>query len=1089
MFAHDDSCPASANNHKTELLATTMYQTPCQVYFDWLSESISFSIQQVNKTREIIEYFEVIGRILRIEVRLAILFHERFLMRTLKLITLSILLTVSLAVSMVPYSPEFEVNPPVTVELLGGINKHAVDWVPRHGLKDCGAWNAFQYGKTSTLAMAFGEPVGLVPDMMDRKVVEEACLRFAIENSRQTGHEDCQPVLNSIKQLPSMSVVSIGFKLDGVPVFDSYLTLGLNIHGELFTLKARGYGGTITGGFSLSEKQVLQKAPVKFDARTSVEKVERIMFPQSAHKKDIILTCVYRIEFDTSDPMLSPVLYMDAETGEILASENRVCFLDQEGTTYGLYHPLYGSQDQDAGMFSYEWVEIVDQDTGFSNVDGDFIIEVDPDEEFLLVNSELRGRWVEVHEFVEDDAAYTFEIEPGDDLEVAWDDQNSSSDERNLYYHVNFIHDFWKGLDEEFDGLDYPILAMCGIGGEGFEEYADNAFSSPEGIFFGRGNRYDNFALYADVVYHEYGHSVTRVLYQGHNLPYQGEPGALNEAWSDYFPCSITDEPRMGEGGLLGNNNGMRNLDNNLFYPDDIVDEVHADARIVGAAMWHTREIIGREAADSLFHFSRYLHGNDFRSYFLDVLTTDDDDGDLTNGSPHYQTLHYQFARHGITIGEMPHFTISGVTLRDDDQEGVSGNDNGIWEPGETIGINLAVFRAGAPYPYEDEPLLVRIETACQDIELPQEEIESAGIEVGVFVDIPETLLLRINEDASLGFADLLITVSTESDTLSGEYPLRIPVGLPQLLLVKDGISAVDHSKYFHTALEEIGLVWADYSTSEPVRSITDFLPLFNQVIWFTGNARQGVFSDESIEVLADYLDRGGKVLVTGQCAVEAPGLEQFFRQYFGVESVIDSLHEYYVQGVEDDPVGRGYSLLLLGGDGARNQVRPSAVSAVESAIEIYHWAQANDRPAAGVRMENLDTGARTLLLSFGLEAVGGAGITNSMTEALNAILEWFNGPGEVQKNHQSPVEFQLGTPYPNPFNGRVSIPVKLANAGSLNLSVYNVSGSLVWAGTRRMDTGASTWSIDAENWGSGTYFIDVQSGELVQRLRVVLVK
>jgi len=522
----------------------------------------------------------------------------------------------------------------------------------------------------------------------------------------------------------------------------------------------------------------------------------------------------------------------------------------------------------------------------------------------------------------------------------------------------------------------------------------------------------------------------------------------------------------------------MRNLDNNLHYPEDIVDEVHGDARIIAGAMWHTREIMGSGYCDSLFHFAKYLHARDFCSYFLDILLTDDDDGDLTNGSPHYSAIYKQFGRHGIGLGDAPHFWIRSIEIGDNNEGGAEGNNNGLWEPGETVGIRVEIFRAGNVDPPSDGEVIINLETDNRNIELVRPEVSLGEVDVGDMADTPQPLLFRIDDDAPVEFADLYITVSADPEEQPVTDTLHITVGRPPVLLVKDGTEGRDHTKWYRESLDELDLVYAEYDAAMEAADLADQLSLFDAVIWFTGDDYEGILSEDDRDGLAEYLDRGGNLILTGQSAGTVPDAEPFFNDYLGSRNVIDSLRQREVFGVQGDFIGHGLQLLLIG-QSARNQVRPGAVEAIEPGVEVYYWPRVEGQPAAGVRYENPESGARSVYLAFGLEAVYGAQNFASRAAAIEPIMRWFGILEASQEVRLQPAEFQLNAPYPNPFNTFARIDYSLPGPSWVKMVVFDIRGRTIYKGYNEhhaIGTYSFTW--DGSDKPSGVYILQLTSGK-----------
>jgi parallel beta-helix repeat protein len=298
------------------------------------------------------------------------------------------------------------------------------------------------------------------------------------------------------------------------------------------------------------------------------------------------------------------------------------------------------------------------------------------------------------------------DVHPGSVVDITWDSGlYNEVIEPSMYRHVNYIHDYYTAMDPALSdsspsypsGLDYPmgvtVQLDCVYG------YC-NAFWDGEGMTFGRHKvgSCDDFGLYAEVIYHEYTHAVTSVIYDGIDFPYRAEPGAMNEAWSDYFGCALTpsQRPFIGDGGLIERRPaGFRTLDNDYRREIDFSNQVHFDSQMFTAALWEIRQMltpqIGEEAMDQMVHFTRYAHAHTFEEYLLALLVEDDTrygDGNLGNGTPHCEVIYTAFGKHGM--GGLQYLAPSIVV------EDISGNANGKLDPGETVSLSLSLTNGWA---------------------------------------------------------------------------------------------------------------------------------------------------------------------------------------------------------------------------------------------------------------------------------------------------------------------------------------------------------------------------------------------------------
>ena len=95
-----------------------------------------------------------------------------------------------------------------------------------------------------------------------------------------------------------------------------------------------------------------------------------------------------------------------------------------------------------------------------------------------------------------------------------------------------------------------------------------------------------------------------------------------------------------------------------------------------------------------------------------------------------------------------------------------------------------------------------------------------------------------------------------------------------------------------------------------------------------------------------------------------------------------------------------------------------------------------------------------------------------------------------LEENGVIPDQFQLYQNYPNPFNNTTTISYQLPEAGSVNLSIYNISGQLVEVlenGRKPANSYKVRW--DAGGYASGIYFVRLSAGRHTAINKMLLVK
>ncbi len=229
-------------------------------------------------------------------------------------------------------------------------------------------------------------------------------------------------------------------------------------------------------------------------------------------------------------------------------------------------------------------------------------------------------------------------------------------DEAMMYHSLNRIHDLFKSFG--FSGRDESMVAKVHFG----KNY-DNAYFSPweNCMAFGDGNRLNDLSKEAGVAWHEYSHAVLQVQ---HPVDYSAESGAINEGQADYFACSLNENPALGAWTVNKlNKPWMRNLTDNLHYPENIQNEVHADGRIWGVILWDLRTALGKQISDILIHKSHsYLNGR--KPKFIDGMNAIVVADQNLNEGANKATILEVFKKRGVSSGSSAGTVLDGHDLR-----------------------------------------------------------------------------------------------------------------------------------------------------------------------------------------------------------------------------------------------------------------------------------------------------------------------------------------------------------------------------------------------------------------------------------------
>ncbi|MCK6526179.1 hypothetical protein L6R50_00995 [Myxococcota bacterium] len=191
-----------------------------------------------------------------------------------------------------------------------------------------------------------------------------------------------------------------------------------------------------------------------------------------------------------------------------------------------------------------------------------------------------------------------------------------------------------------------------------------NAFYDYSSInFYRSGGGCNNTGRISDVVYHEFGHG----FHDAQIVHGVGElEEALSEGGSDYMAGTMWGEPYLAPYFLVGDPTPLREFDSDRRWPEDRESDPHITGLIFAGAMWDLRSLLaehlgeeeGVALADRLYA-AALATAYDIPSTYEEVLAADDDDGDLSNGTPHVCDINDAFMRHGLA----PEGSVTGPGL------------------------------------------------------------------------------------------------------------------------------------------------------------------------------------------------------------------------------------------------------------------------------------------------------------------------------------------------------------------------------------------------------------------------------------------
>lgn len=485
----------------------------------------------------------------------------------------------------------------------------------------------------------------------------------------------------------------------GLPVYNSHVTLS-TINDKIVSFKANYYPDvniqtTPTVDFNTVVKAAIEDMGLPKNMLPVGDSL--IIFPLEEDAIDYKLA--WKLDFPLiTSPLTMWTVYIDAQTGEVIYKENRIITESVSGTVTGKIFPEHQDQTQIEVPFEHESVNI-DSSSTLTNDAGFYNITNISGTGTLLSN--LQGPWLKVYNEQQPEAEHLIELNTPTVHDWFWGDYDTSykNEESNVFYHINIIHDYMSllGVTE----MDYrlPVYVNFPASCNAFycpidEDRCIVGRVGPFLEFFHQDSSCDSTALSSDVIYHEYIHGVVEQLITI-DFPYWDETGNMNEAWADYFACSMNDNPCLAEGfaGL----ECLRSCENTMRYPEDYSPEPHTGSGIISGSIWDFRKVVGANLADSMTIQAMRLMPTSFSDFLTSMITVDDDNGDLTDGTPHLETLCSSFYdNHGVLSGYCAGYTSEPLAIITEPLDGTKLEDFN-----DTITIKGTAYpAAGAAFEY-----------------------------------------------------------------------------------------------------------------------------------------------------------------------------------------------------------------------------------------------------------------------------------------------------------------------------------------------------------------------------------------------------
>lgn len=249
-------------------------------------------------------------------------------------------------------------------------------------------------------------------------------------------------------------------------------------------------------------------------------------------------------------------------------------------------------------------------------------------------------------------------IEPGLPFNIALNPTNESGKAAmNAYIESNVVRDFTLARNPSYPTIGNQLDWDINIGVSG----SCNAFYNGSSInFYNAGGGCNNTA-FSVIVHHEYGHHLVSVGGSGQN--------EFGEGSGDVMGVLIERDSQLARGFFTNDcNSGIRNADNTCTFDSSGCSScgsaIHSCGQLISGCVWDCVAAFqdsGMTPDEANFYMGDLyvnmipLHsgGSIQQDILIDILTLDDNDGNLNNGSPNYFEIAAGFAVHGFDAPEL----------------------------------------------------------------------------------------------------------------------------------------------------------------------------------------------------------------------------------------------------------------------------------------------------------------------------------------------------------------------------------------------------------------------------------------------------
>ncbi len=431
---------------------------------------------------------------------------------------------------------------------------------------------------------------------------------------------------------------------------------------------------------------------------------------------------------------------------------------------------------------------------------------------------------------------------------------------------------------------------------------------------------------------------------------------------------------------------------------------------------------------------------------------------------------------------------------RDDTQEVLNSGSSRDWKV--SFSPTTPTFQAGEPgmaldfdgtMSFGDASTLVAVDV---EVSAPSDWTASVTTPLGSLplASFPTTIDFTAGDGSPLGMSITpnsyglgqytIILSNPDFPDISKRYTFTVNNGVTDLIVGTDPAFYETYTTALTEVNSRVGVVDAAlFPSYYAAGTLEDVMNIYYVVSWSNGFP---AFTDTQVGVLADFCDKGGNLLMTGQdigwdtwdtasgLANGTPTTQAFYTDYLQSEYLDDGNNDsgsvgpnFGVDdyGTGDLPVGFIYPVYGSGTSGA--YIYPDVIQPTTDDGEVICLYNNDDELPGAVRADNGTF--KMVYIGIGLEMTD----ASFATPFLQITHDWFYD-GVSTEDYDALIGQLNLQAAPNPANAYTVVSFE-ANEAATQLQLMDISGRTIM--TNRVDAGTSQVTLTTSGLAAGTYF------------------